>query len=149
MSELETRLNNDYQEALKSKNQEQVATLRLVKTALQNEAIKQKTEHKEEEVLKVLKKEAKKRLEAIETYTQGNRDDLKSREEVELKIIKEYLPPEISEEQLTDLVKKVLSENDLTSQQNFGQAMKLVLAEVKGQADGARVSQIVKELLSQ
>ncbi|MBU1036917.1 GatB/YqeY domain-containing protein, partial [Patescibacteria group bacterium] len=70
-------------------------------------------------------------------------------EEKELIIIKQYLPPELGEAEITDLVKEIIKENNSTSPADFGKVMKLAIAKVAGQADGSKVSQIVKELLEQ
>jgi len=152
MTELVKRLEADYLTAVKQKDQAKVDIYRLLKSALKNEEIEKRTDRSqldglnEEDVIKVLKKEAKKRQEAIQLYTSGGRDDLRKKEESELTIIKEYLPSELADEEIKNIVKKVIQDNNL-SQQDFGQAMKLVMAELKGQADGKRVGQIVKELL--
>ena len=152
MTELVKRLEADYLTAVKQKDQAKVDIYRLLKSALKNEEIEKRTDRSqldglnEEDVIKVLKKEAKKRQEAIQLYTSGGRDDLRKKEESELSIIKEYLPSELADEEIKNIVKKVIQDNSL-SQQDFGQAMKLVMAELKGQADGKRVGLIVKELL--
>ena len=148
MSDLGLKLESDYIQAVKSKDQERVAALRLLKAVLKNEQIAKKSELTDEEIIRILKKEAKKRQESIIAYKQGQRADLAGREEAELNIIKEYLPPEMPDQELKTLADKILKENELTSQQDFGKAMKLVMAKTKGQVDGGRISQAVKELLS-
>ena len=100
----------------------------------------------DEDVLKVLASEVKKRQEAILSYRQGQREDLAAQEEAELAIIKSYLPPELPEEAISKIIEKVIAENNFTAK-DFGQTMKLAVAELKGQADGKRVAEAVKKKL--
>ena len=147
MTDLTKSLENDYLLAVKAKDQKKVDICRLLKSAINNEQIAKKSELLEDDVLKVLKKEAKKRQEAIQVYAKGNREDLKVKEEFELSVIKEYLPEELAEEKIEAIVKKVINDNSF-SQQDFGQTMKLSMKELDGQADGKQVSPIVKKLLN-
>ena len=123
-------------------------TLRMVTSAVHNRAIEKRSKSEEplmeEEVMDVLKKEVKKRRESIEIYGKAGRSDLKDKEIAELTIIQSYLPPELTDEALEALIKRVLPKG----QQDFGKAMKLVMAEIKGQAEAGRVSAIVKKNLS-
>ena len=102
----------------------------------------------ESDILKVLKKEAKKRKEASIAFEKGNRPQLKEKEDTELKIILEYLPEEISDEELNKLVDEVLSNHQEASMQDFGTIMKEVMAKTDNQVDGSRVSGLVKGKLS-
>jgi len=129
---------------MKSKQADKVSVLRMVVTGLKNAEIDKGSELDDNGVEQVLKKEAKKRQEAIELYKKAERKELVEKEEKELEIIKAYLPEEMSEEKLVELVGKLKSEGKLT---DFGTAMKLVMCEVKGQADGKLVAKVVKENL--
>ena len=115
MSDLGLKLESDYIQAVKSKDQERVAALRLLKAVLKNEQIAKKSELTDEEIIRILKKEAKKRQESIIAYKQGQRADLAGREEAELNIIKEYLPPEMPDQELKTLADKILKENEKKS----------------------------------
>ena len=149
MSQLEERLEGDYIKAVKDRNSEVLAVLRLIKSAIQNEKIAKKTaEFSEEDTLKILKKEAKKRQDSIEAFKKGGRDDLAAKEEAELTIVKIYLPQELSEEDLDKIVSQAMSENNFGGPQDFGLAMKAVMAKVGSQAEGVKVSQAVKKALS-
>ena len=146
MSALSETINQDYTVALKGREAGRVATLRLLRSALQNAQIAKREELADEDVLKVLASEVKKRQEAILSYRQGQREDLAAQEEAELAIIKSYLPPELPEEAISKIIEKVIAENNFTAK-DFGQTMKLAVAELKGQADGKRVAEAVKKKL--
>ena len=148
MLDIEKRIDANLIKALKAKESDIVYTLRLVKTALKNEQIAKKEELNESDILKVLKKEAKKRKEASIAFEKGNRPQLKEKEDTELKIILEYLPEEISDEELNKLVDEVLSNHQEASMQDFGTIMKEVMAKTDNQVDGSRVSGLVKGKLS-
>ena len=141
MSQLK-EIENDFQQALKSKNQEVVSTLRMLLAALKNEQISKRAELEEEDIIKVVKSEIKKRKESIEEYTQAKRQDLIDKEKKELEILNKYLPEQMSEEEVREKVQHIL--NQIESR-NFGQIMGQVMAELKGQADGALVKKIVEE----
>ena len=98
----------------------------------------------EEEIIKVLRSEAKKRKESIETFQKASRTDLIEKEEKELKIIEGYLPAEMSDEQLTAKLKEVI---ESCADKSFGTVMKTSIAALKGAADGKRISAILKQLL--
>lgn len=145
MSTLAEIINTDLIKALKSKEETKISTLRLLKSALEKakKAKKKEEQLTEEEAIKVLRSEVKKRQEAIASYQQGQRQDLVQKEEAELSVLKNFLPPELSEEEINKVASKVISENNF-SQKDFGQAMKLVMTELKGQADGKVVAELVK-----
>jgi len=148
MSDLVIRLDVDCLKAAKNKEAERLNALRYLKAALKNEEIAKRGKLEDADVIKVLKREAKRRKEAITAYTQGNRPDLKVKEEAELAIISEYLPAEMMEDELLSLIKKILEENNLREEKDFSQAMKLVMAAAQGQAGGAAVSRLVKQALT-
>ena len=98
----------------------------------------------EEEIIKVLRSEAKKRKEAIETFEKADRTDLIEKESKELKIIEGYLPEEISDEELIVKIKEIISK---TEDKSFGSVMKSSIVALKGAADGKRISAILKQIL--
>lgn len=144
------KLRNELNSALKEKREFEVGVLRLLAAAAHNRAIEKRSQGKgdeltDEEVLEVLKKEGKKRKEAIELFTQGNRQDLALKEAKELKLIERYLPAELSEADIRAHVEKVLSGGAVSKELGFGVVMKEVMKELKGKADAGLVSKIVKE----
>ena len=145
---LKEKINNDVKDAMKSAQAVKLGTLRLVLAGIHNREIEKRSKSEEslteEEVMDVLKKEVKKRRESIDIYGKAGRNDLKDKEVAELAIIQSYLPPELTDEALENLIKRVLPQGE----KDFGKAMKLVMAEIKGQADAGRVSAIVKKNIS-
>ena len=140
----------DYKQALTSRDQARVDLLRLLRSALKNETINlKKSDLTDEEATKVLKKEAKKRTDAIELYRQGGRKDLADKEQQELNIIQEYLPAAMSEDEIKRVVAEAVASLPEVDPSQFGMVMKLVMPKIQGRADGQAVSQAVKEILQQ
>lgn len=147
---LKEQIKNDTINAMKEKNEEVVATLRMLGAAMKNREIELKKREEgltDEEVLEVVSKEAKKRKDAIEAYQKGGRQDLVDKETNELKILETYLPAQLSDEEIEKEVKKAIEELGATSLQDFGKVMSTAMPRLKGKADGAKVSEIVKNLL--
>ena len=129
--------------AMKAHDQARLDALRLMVSAIRYVQI-DTPDMTDEQMIAVLVKEAKKRNEAIEAYHKAGRTEQEAKEKYELSVIEAYLPKMMSEDELRN---KVLSVKDkVLSQGNFGAAMKFVMGEVKGQADGAMVAKIVKEI---
>ncbi len=143
---LAEQIDADLITALKAKTESRVGALRLLKAALKNSQIQKKGALTEEEVIKVLRQEIKKRHDSIASYQQANRQDLVDKEEAELGHLSGYLPAEMSDADLSALVDKIVGANNFLAA-DFGQAMKLVMAEVKGAASGQRISALVKARL--
>ena len=137
------KIRTDLNQAVKAKDADKVSTLRMWLAALHNAEIEKKGGLESQDVLRVLKQEAKKRQESIEAYRKGGRPELADKETSELKIIKAYLPQEMGEEEIRQAVKAVLAE----AKGDFGQAMKLAMVRLAGKADGAVVARIVKQEL--
>jgi uncharacterized protein len=102
----------------------------------------------EEEELQVLQRERKRRLEAIEAYRAGGREDRAEAEELELDVLEEYMPEPLSEEELERIVDDAIAENGATSLRDLGRVMADVMPQVAGRADGSAVSQLVREKLA-
>ncbi len=133
---------DDLKKAMLDQQADRVGVLRLLTAALKNAHISKNADLDEAEEVGVLKKEIKKRQEAIEMFKKGGREDLVLKEQAELKIIKPYLPQEMSEAEVKQIVKEMKTSGELGD--NFGQAMKAVMAKLKGQADGKLVAEMVK-----
>ena len=142
-------LENDLKNAMLAKNKELVDLLRLVKAALKNEMINlKKQELSDEDVFRVLKREAKKRNDSIQHFTKGGRQDLVDKEQKELDIIKKYLPEEMNQSAIQQTIDQVVSEMGQVAPSQFGLVMAQVMKKIQGQADGALVSQLVKQALN-
>ena len=144
---IQDQLHQDYLTAFKGHDQKTVDALRLMKAAVKNAEIELRHEPlTDPEVIIVLTREAKRRKESITVYQQGKRDDLAAIEALELTVIEKYLPSQMTDEALQAMVTTVINELKPTAK-DFGKVMSAVMAKVKGQADGNRVSAAVKQHL--
>jgi uncharacterized protein YqeY len=150
MSELKDRLHADLNTAMKARDELTTATLRMVLTAVTNEEVAGKTarELSDDEVIKVLGREAKKRREAAEAFEGAGRGELAARERAEGEVLDRYLPAPLSDEELAELVAAAISEAGATSPRDMGAVMKIVQPRVAGRADGKRVSDAVRHRLA-
>lgn len=143
MADLTDRVKDDLATARKAGERERVTTLSLVLSELQKAA----KEGDDDEVA-VLRRERKRRHESARAFTDGGRPELAAAEEAEAEIIEAYLPAELSDEQLREIVAGAVERSGAATPKDMGKVMPLVMAEVAGRADGRRVSQHVKEALS-
>lgn len=141
-------LESDLREALKRKDEVRKTTLRLAIAAVRNEEIAKRRELDDSELLAIVAKEAKQRREAAEQFAKGGRDDLVAREEQELQILLDYLPAQLSEEEIAARAREVIGELGASSPAQMGEVMRVLMPEMKGKADGQVVSGIVKSLLA-
>ena len=141
---LNERISVDMKAAMKAQDAVLLATLRMLKSALQNQTIALGQELTDVEVLATLEKQAKQRRDSIEQYRAGNREDLAAIEATELAIIETYLPEKMDFEALTRLVDEAITESGATSVADMGKVMKLVMAKAAGAADAKQVSDIVR-----
>jgi uncharacterized protein YqeY len=142
------RIQADATTAAKAKDRERLAALRLLLDALNKEAKEARGELDEQREVAVLKRERKRRAEAAEAYRKGGRDEPAAAEEAEGEMIAQYLPAEISDDELEGLVADALSETGAASQKEMGKVMSAVMAKAGGRADGKRVSELVRSKLS-
>lgn len=134
-------------EALKARDQIRLSTLRMLSSAFNYERINLQHDLTEDEELSVVRKEAKKRKDAIEAYKNAQRDDLAEKEQKELEILQEFLPAEMSDDDLEKVVDEAIKEIGATDMSKMGQVMGAVMKKTSGQADGSRVSSMVKSKL--
>ena len=149
-SQLKSTLRTDLHTSMREQDRLRSETLRMALTAITNEEVSGKTarELSDDEVLKVLAREAKKRREAATAYTGAKRPELAAKEEAELAILEAYLPAQLSDADLEALVAQAITETGATGMAQMGQVMKVASAQVAGRADGGRVAAIVKSVLS-
>ena len=148
MSTLLKKLQDEMKKALKSKDTERLSVIRMLISEIKKEQIDKKKELSDDEILAIIQRYAKQRREAIEQYKKANRNDLVEKEQNELNIVLEFLPKQLTEEEITDIVEETIKELGASSLKDMGKVMKTVMAKVKGRADGSIVSRIVKEKLS-
>jgi uncharacterized protein len=149
-SQLKSTLRADLHTSMRERDQVRSSTLRMALTAVTNEEVSGSTarELSEDEVLKVLAREAKKRREAATAYIEAKRPELAAREEAELVFLEAYLPAQLSDAELQTLVAQAISETGASGMPQMGLVMKAATALVAGRAEGGRVAAIVKSVLS-
>jgi len=136
------------QEALKARDEIRLSTLRLLSSALNYEFIAKQHKLSEEEEIAVVQREAKRRKDAIEAYEKAQALERAEKEKKELAILQEYLPAQMSPEQLSELVDEAISEVGAKALGDMGKVIGMVMSKAKGRVDGSEVSVIVKEKLS-
>ncbi len=142
------KIQSDLREAQLSRDETRVSTLRLLLSEIKNQEIAVGTVLSDEDVILLIRKEAKKRKEASTGFRSGGREDSALKEEAELKVLESYLPAQLPNEELTKIVEEVINEMGASSMADMGKVIGAVMGKVKGQADGGTVSSIVKEKLS-
>ena len=150
---LKSKLQEDLNAAIKERNELRSSTLRLTLAAITKEEVagKEKRELSDDEVLKVIAKEAKKRREAADAFAQGGRVESAEREKAEGEVLAEYLPKQLSDEELNDIVAQAVEEAKAAGAEGpraMGAVMKIVNPKVAGLAEGGRVAAAVKKLLA-
>lgn len=150
MSTLKEQLQSDLTAAMRARDQVGASTLRMALTAVTTEEVSG-TEHREltdDDVLKVLTKEAKKRREAATAYTGAGRAELAAQEEAELAVLEGYLPKQLTDEELDGIVREAVASSGASGMPQMGLAMKAANAAVAGRAEGGRVAAVVRTVLA-
>lgn len=142
------KFNKDIITAMKEKDQLRLTVLRMVKGAMQLESINKKVEVNDELLIDTISKQIKLRNDSISEFAKANRNDLVEKNEEEIKILKEYLPVQLTEEEINNVLDKVFAIVNPTSPKDMGLIMKEVTPRVKGKADMKLVSEKIKEKLS-
>ncbi|OLE74646.1 MAG: glutamyl-tRNA amidotransferase [Acidobacteria bacterium 13_1_20CM_2_57_8] len=146
---LQEKIQAHITDAMRGKDSLRLNTLRMMKSAVKNKEIEKMKALEEGEVLSIFGTLVKQRKDSIEQFRKGGREELAQKEEAEIKIIEEYLPAAASEDDIRRAIDEAVQETGATSMKDMGKVMKAALARLAGKtADGARVSQIVKEKLS-
>lgn len=148
---LKQRIQEDMTSAMKAKEEMKLSVIRMLKSAVQYYEINKGGagyEASDEDVVDVIGKEIKKRREAIELYEKGGRPELAEQEKNELTILQTYLPEQMTEEEVKNLVQKAIETTGASSMADMGKVMGVLMPQVKGKADGNLLSQLVKKALS-
>ena len=148
---LKEKLQADLTDAIRSRNEVVSGTVRMLLAAITNEEVAGKAAKvlTDAEIITVLSREAKKRREAVEAYTQAKRDDLAGKEKAEAAIIANYLPEQLSEDEIKKLIVDAIAETDAKGPAGMGLVMKVLQPKIAGKADGGVVSGLVKAALAQ
>jgi uncharacterized protein YqeY len=146
---LKDQIAADLKQALKEGDDTRKRTLRLLMSVVHNAEIEKGTELDDAGVLAAIAKQVKQRRESAEEFRRGGRQDLVDKEESEAVVLQAYLPPAMSREEIEEAARKVIAEVGATGPRDMGKVMGPLTAQLRGRADGAEISAVVRELLSQ
>ena len=147
MATLGETVRADLTAAMKAQEKERLSTLRMLQSAIKNEQISVGHELSDEEAMSVIRKAVKQRQDSIEQYTKGNRPELAEKERVEMEILKAYLPPELTDEEIESGVREIIASTGAQSKKDMGKVMKEATARYRGRVDGKKIQEIVARLL--
>ena len=143
---LKIQINDDLKEALKNRNAVAADALRMLKARIQNDEISKQKEFDDNQIVEVIFSEVKKRKDSVEAYTKGNRPELAEKEQQEIIVLQKYLPKQLNETEIREIVQQTLGDQTLTAA-DFGKAMGMVMPKLKGKAQGDAISKVIKEIL--
>jgi len=144
---LKANLQKHLTEAMKNRDELRKVPLRLVMAAIKETEIDKQSDLDDSDVLRIIQKEAKARLDTIADAQKAKRPDLEERAEAELAVLKEFLPEELSQEKIEALVRETIAEVGAASMADMGAVMKAIMPKIQGRADGGQVSQAVRQAL--
>jgi len=145
---LKEQLMADLKEALRANDVPRKEAIRMIRAAIKNAEIEWQREATDEDVIQIISREVKRRLEAIEMFRQGGREDLVANEEAQLAVLKAYLPKQLSEEEIREALREIIAELGATGPKQLGPVMREAMQRLKGKADGRLVNRLARELLS-
>ena len=144
---LEEIIFNDMKKALKENEKLKLSTLRLIRAAIKNAEISKKDKLTEDEVIRIVNRNLKKLEESLDMFTKGQRPELAEKAKKEIEIVKKYLPEQLSEEEVEKIVKETIAKFGFKGIQDIGPAMREIIPQLKGKADGKMVNKMVRDLL--
>ena len=145
---LKAQLTSDLTDAMRQHDDRRRDVLRFTLAALQNAEIAAREELDEPAAMAVLAKEAKQRRDSIEEFRKADRQDLVTKEEAELAVLKPYLPEQLSREEIAQAAREAIQEAGASGPQEMGKVMAVLMPRLRGRADGRQVSEVVQELLA-
>ena len=150
MTQLEERIQKDLVSAMKNRQENALTALRSIKTAIQNEKVSGAYYHEltDADIVGLIQKLIKQRKESMDIYSQAGRNELADKEQKEMFVLMEYVPKQLTEEEVEVKVKSIIAETGASSMKDMGKVMGLATQRMKGLAEGKTISQIVKNLLS-
>ena len=147
MGRLTEQIRAELTESMKARTAEKTSTLRMLQSSLKNEQINLGHELSDEEALAVIRRAVKQRLDSIDQYTKANRPELAAKEQSELEMLKNYLPPEVSDSELETAIREIIATTGAQSKKDLGKVMKEATARFKGRAEGKKIQEVVARLL--
>ena len=147
MADIKTQISNDVKEAMRSKDKQRLAALRLISAAFKQKEVDERIELNDEQSIAILNKMAKQHRDSIEQFGIAKRDDLIEKEQQELGIIESYLPKKLSSDKVNSLIEAAISETNAKSPKDMGKVMGLLKGKLQGRADMSEVSKLIKDRL--
>lgn len=147
MGQLTETIRAELTAAMKARDAERLSTLRMLQSAFKYQQIESGHELSDEEAMTVISKAVKQRLDSIEQYTKGNRPELADKERREMELLKTWLPPELTDEEIEAGIREIVASTGAQSKKDMGKVMKEASARYKGRVDGKKIQEIVSALL--
>lgn len=147
MAEIKNRINDDVKAAMRSKDKERLGALRLIQAAFKQKEVDERIELNDEQTLAILDKMAKQHRDSIDQFQKANREDLVEVEQKELNIIEEYLPAQLSEDEISSFIEDAISKTGADSIKDMGKVMGILKGQLQGRADMGKVSGLIKSRL--
>jgi len=147
MGQLTETIRAELTAAMKARDAERLSTLRMLQSAFKYQQIESGHELSDEEAMTVIRKAVKQRLDSIEQYTKGNRPELAEKERREMELLKTWLPPELTDEEVEAGIREIIASTGAQSKKDLGKVMKEASARYKGRVDGKKIQEIVSRLL--
>ncbi len=148
MRGVKAKLQQDLKEAMKAKDSFRRETIRFLMSAIKQVEVDERRDLSDDDIYKIIQKSVKQREEAARQYREADRPDLYEKEEKEVELLKSYLPAQLSDAELKSVIEEVIAQTGACGMKDMGSVMKAVTAKVGSAADGKRISQLVKSLLS-
>ena len=147
MGQLTDNIRAELTAAMKARDAERLSTLRMLQSAFKYQQIESGHELSDEEAMSVIRKAVKQRQDSIEQYTKGNRPELAEKERREMELLKTWLPPELTDEEVEAGIREIITSTGAQSKKDMGKVMKEASARYKGRVDGKKIQEIVSRLL--
>ena len=148
MSELKKRITDDMKSAMKAKDKQALKAVRMILEAIKQKEIDERIELDDAQVMTVIQKMVKQRKDSISQFSDAGRTDLVEIEEAELEIINNYMPEQLSDEEVASVVDKAINDSGANSMKDMGKLMRMLKSQLQGKADMSLVSQLIKSKLS-
>lgn len=144
---LKDKLMEDLKSAMRNKDKLRKDTITMVRAAIKQKEVDDRVELNDQDVIDILTKQLKEKKHSIEEFKKGDRQDLIEQTNKEIDVLLDYLPKQLGEDELKQIIQETMNENNINSVKDMGTLMKNIMPKVKGRADGNTVSKIAKELL--
>lgn len=144
---LKQKLQEDLKSSMKNKDTVRKSVVTLIRASIKQSEVDNRVELKDEDIIDIISKQLKQRKDVLVQFKNAKREDLVSEAEAEIEVLKEYLPQQLSEEELNEIVKSTISELGATSMKDMGKIMSAIKPKVKGRADGKLINELVKNNL--